>query len=1424
MAIWKWFAVPQYSFADERMNKELLGSLPLSEDGSPVTHYASLHQRKAHYFWWSNRPFCTHCGQRTNVWRACSETNTNYECMQCGAFRVKHISLMSESEVTAHNTQQDFGNWETETPCSSSTSATPSFQEILFNQMTSIFQYMGDRLRLELHPDAWRAALMLAKLLGLDCLPPKNRINLEAFGLEDGSVIDPDVVSCAYIGTRVLDRNAMCWGAFRYWKDVSWKRTQAISRVVLVESMPPPDWAAVLPLLWSEELVARSLTRAVRRKLKDEKDYFFGLFSLLHEVVHPNAIAAAYAFLRVPRVRRTYNFEYWDKLYGEDFREALKGLDVGKKLNVHGLPLAEFVKSQEAQSCDALNQSLNDTPAAVEGKDKKLAGNLTRQHKAQELEARFRLIRIQQQQRFAFITSNGTRCSYGYVLVNEEMMGRLLEGVDFAEELQPIRDVLRTQMEEHLSVEQRLDYDPNQLLIVSSLDADFQFLSLSNLEEQKAYRMNDLALDEACKAEVVATISARLTPILSALDSFNDAELRLQLILWNELAVLLDKPFCTEDLSDVSSRGAMLDLLTQHITKFWRDYDGDGVEVARPAMRKMVISNACFCFDVAQELPELSPVASYEMDGPHGHALLQGQARQLFRCMKAVEFYLGEGVWGECPALLCCHPTWAMLENAENRVLLQFVMAASRMVEPLLGQDRDTFQLMEPAAGSACRLQEQELDGQAAVPHRHRLGDSSLPLAGSAQQVVPFLQQLLSNEEVCQPAADLGQCSTSSQVVATLNALGMPFCVEETVFNKAVEVVRAKRKFCWMYRPIYKKGPLQPWTWSCGKHFGQKQVRGKRYALYSVCLLAPPEKVAAFRTDLVQQGSPLGNVQSAFCGGGDVLEAAAASPSGTDPSASPRPKVRRLLPLTPDNKAALRSPSKEPEGLSLAGFETSGQLRERCRAVALELVPAAEAMLADQTLCRAPTSLGECSTALEVGRQLLRRLDARPIGVKFDAVVPFLLEQLCDKGVLSRLEMDSTGAPLQYTRHPYRCAKRRDPQSGRSSDLWSVHFLQSTEAPASALPAAGSESCMGPILEALMPPPNPVAVLSATQPEPDPQPAAKEFLSDRSRKKQKRKRAALEAGEVEEKVAEDPLPTVAASPSPPAGDTKQQCRAYVEAVLPAVRHALQQPEDWGRRPPRTLDDCLTTHELGRRLLVKVGPLPSWINDQLAMAAIIHRLLKDGLVHHAGLGEGREVVAVRRAGAAHREDPISGKPCRLLFVTNPDSQQPATEPSSEDRIRKKRKRTRAELEAGEAEEKAAAPTAAQPASSLADVKQQCRAYVEAVLPAVRHALLQPEGWGHRPPRTLDDCLTTQEFGRRLLALTGPHPAHLEAEAVTAAVLKRVVEEGLVHRAGLGEDGTVVAVWRADVARREDAVSGKSCQLLFVSPCKATTKPR
>eukprot|EP00667_Euglena_gracilis_P012033 EG_transcript_12328 len=402
--LWWWFAVPQYTFADEESCKHLLDSLPLSEDGSPATRYASLHQRKAHYFWWGNRPFCTHCESRTDVWRASSENSTQYECMQCGVFRVKRVRLMSKSEVMAQNVREDFGSWEVSAPSTSTTSATPSFQEILFNQMTSIFQYMGDRLRPALHPDAWRAALMLAKLLGLDCLPPKRRLNLEAFGLEDGRVVDPDVVSCAYIGTRVLDHNAMCWGAFRYWKQISWQRTQAISWMVLGQLMPIPDWRSVLPVLWAEELVAEDLTRAVQCCLETDEAFFFNIFTVLHELVSPNTIAVAYAFLRVAQVRKAFSFTYWDELYPGDFRVAVSQLDVHKKLRVHGLPLADFLKREETQTValPSFNKSTGDARTTDKCRAKDVGGSLTQKHKAEEVEERFRLIRVQYQQRWAF--------------------------------------------------------------------------------------------------------------------------------------------------------------------------------------------------------------------------------------------------------------------------------------------------------------------------------------------------------------------------------------------------------------------------------------------------------------------------------------------------------------------------------------------------------------------------------------------------------------------------------------------------------------------------------------------------------------------------------------------------------------------------------------------------------------------------------------------------------------------------------------------------------------------------------------------------------------------------------------------------------------------------------------------------------------
>lgn len=68
------------------------------------------------------------------------------------------------------------------------------------------------------------------------------------------------------------------------------------------------------------------------------------------------------------------------------------------------------------------------------------------------------------------------------------------------------------------------------------------------------------------------------------------------------------------------------------------------------------------------------------------------------------------------------------------------------------------------------------------------------------------LTAIHSNCEACQPAADLSQCSTSAQLVAALNALGMPFRVEEKVLSKAVEVVQSKKKFGWIYRPRPGKG------------------------------------------------------------------------------------------------------------------------------------------------------------------------------------------------------------------------------------------------------------------------------------------------------------------------------------------------------------------------------------------------------------------------------------------------------------------------------------------------------------------------------------------------------------------------------------------------------------------------------------------
>eukprot|EP00667_Euglena_gracilis_P007437 EG_transcript_7512 len=263
-----------------------------------------------------------------------------------------------------------------------------------------------------------------------------------------------------------------------------------------------------------------------------------------------------------------------------------------------------------------------------------------------------------------------------------------------------------------------------------------------------------------------------------------------------------------------------------------------------------------------------------------------------------------------------------------------------------------------------------------ALPRRLRrpLGDPSLPLADSAQQVVPFLQKLLSNGEVCQPAADLGQCSTSAHLVAALNALGMPFRVDEKVLSKAVQVVQSKKKFSWIYRPRPGKGPLQRWTRKREKNSARRTHRGQEFFLYSVWIPALPKK------------------------------------------------------------------------------------------------------------------------------------------------------------------------------------------------------------------------------------------------------------------------------------AVDQAPT-AAGPSPPLEDERQQCRAYAEALLPAVRHALRQPQGWGHRPPRTLDDCLTTHEFGRRLLALIGPHPSHLEQEAVTVAILKCVVKEGLVHRAGIGEGGAVIAVQRADVARREDEVSGKACQLVFVSS-----------------------------------------------------------------------------------------------------------------------------------------------------------------------------
>eukprot|EP00667_Euglena_gracilis_P007484 EG_transcript_7559 len=273
-----------------------------------------------------------------------------------------------------------------------------------------------------------------------------------------------------------------------------------------------------------------------------------------------------------------------------------------------------------------------------------------------------------------------------------------------------------------------------------------------------------------------------------------------------------------------------------------------------------------------------------------------------------------------------------------------------------------------------------------AVPrrHRHPLGDPSLPVAGCARQVVPFLQKLLSNCEACQPAADLSQCSTSAQLVAALNALGMPFRVEEKVLSKAVEVVQSKKKFGWIYRPRPGKGPLQRWSQKREKHSARRTHRGQEYVLYSVNLLVSSEKVTAYCVDSAQQ--------------------------------------------------------------------------------AIETAPPATA--------------------------------------------------------------------------------------GRL----------------------------------------------------------------------------------------------------PAGDTKQQCRAYAEAVLPAVRRTLRKPQGWGVRPPRILDDCLTTHEFGRRLVALIGPHPPHLEEEAVTAAILKYVVKEGLVHRAGIDEGGAVIAVQRADVARREDEVSGKSCQLLFVS------------------------------------------------------------------------------------------------------------------------------------------------------------------------------
>ena len=806
--LWRWFAVNEYTFSQRRAEEqELLLSLPQSSNGRQVTEFSSLEQRKAYYFWWGNRPTCNHCGCRTNLWRAVPSSHIIYECVQCRIFRIQQQILSTEEEEASQAKEVLGGN--APEPGIGNLIAISTRQADLFHMVCSILHSVGQRFNAEKHPDAWRAAMVLGKVIGLDALPPK-RMSDSKVGPD--SAMAQDACSCVYIATRVLDKNAVCWEAFRSQGGVDWSRTQLISRAVLGRSMPPPDWSVALPFAW-EQICVGAEQEAVVQWLKTELQTGHGfdraVFNELHEFVPPEIVAAAYAHCRCQSSERekcaflrNVDLHHWDLEYRSMFRFAVDWIGSG---GCSKIP-CELLQPDSAppQLCDHPRIK----PAVASGKDRKWALQKYNHHfpetkappsvlaawvkqadtflehedfqrlneivvpptrcketasASEVLVLQFHTVKCQEQQRLAAVLSAGE--PYGEVLVNEQLMKRVWHVQDVAGELHMVMSSLWQEVQPAAAKEDsRAEHQHSRASFPQFMwkYMDVNFLSAASMKLRESLKAKESRVPQPVALQ---TIRARLMPIPALLDSFTDSELRHQVILWNLLAMLERNRFCAMDLIGLSRRPLLLQHLRAYISQYRRDCAADGVQVARPAFRKFVLAAASYCCQVACTVPLFCAVPECMLDTDEGRFNLLTQCRWMYRACELMKYYFG-GRWMSHFSTLALQLRplcWHELERQDASGLLWYALAGKQTIDSFQPDFAKIGNAANPENPSECRNDEACQDAE---DHKHFL--NWLCTAGTATEVLPIVVELLNDRSLCRPAAHEDEYTSQEDLITHL--------------------------------------------------------------------------------------------------------------------------------------------------------------------------------------------------------------------------------------------------------------------------------------------------------------------------------------------------------------------------------------------------------------------------------------------------------------------------------------------------------------------------------------------------------------------------------------------------------------------------------------------------------------------------------